>query len=88
MRSTTKARQLSPAPLVTTATALFARLRAFAGSLVRDWQQARADRAGRIALAQLDAATLRDLGLHVNAGERSDIWPAARWTSRHLNRYL
>jgi len=89
MRSTTTGRPLPPAPTTTSTPALAVRLRAFAASLLRDWRQARAERAGRIALARLDAATLRDLGLDANAHDGADIWPASgHRTSRHLSRYL
>jgi len=87
MRSTNKLR-LPPAPITTAPTRVLLRLRAFAGSLLRSWRQAQAERAGRIALAQLDAATRRDLGLGANADHGGDVWPASgRRASRDLSRY-
>ena len=58
-------------------------------SLLQRWQHARTERARHAALARLDPATLRDLGLEPSALGGDSDWPASRWTARRtLERYL
>lgn len=66
------------------------RVRIVAAALLQRWRDARTERARRSALAQLDAATLRDLGLDTSTVDGGNsYWPASRWTARHsLDRYL
>jgi hypothetical protein len=66
---------------------LFTRLRSAAGALLQRWRTARRERARRLALVRLSAATRRDLGLYASHLDRDD-WPASRWTSHHVDRYL
>jgi uncharacterized protein YjiS (DUF1127 family) len=83
------------------------RLRMLFDRLLAPWRRALRIRAQRAALERLDAATLRDLGLHRSeigslqaemegdhfatrrrVGADAELWPAARWTARHIDRDL
>jgi hypothetical protein len=68
---------------------LLARARDAVRSLLQRLDQARTERARRAAVAQLDPATLRDLGLDTSTFGGDSYWSASRWTARHnFERYL
>lgn len=87
MRSNAESTLLSLIPPSAPASLLL-RLRRLGADVLQRWRDARAERAHRIALSNLDAATRRDLGLDADHFRAGDAWPPADWTLRHFDRYL